>query len=487
MPQSPRDYQTRALSELRANFAAGVRRQLLVAPTGAGKTTIAAILIDGATRKSRRTWFLAHRKELIGQCSRRLDEQGVDHGIIQADHPRFRPRLPVQVVSVASARSRLGKMDAPDLIIIDEAHRAMAKSYERVCEHFADAATIGLTATPWRLDGRPLGNRFQKLVLVARPHELIEQGWLLAPTIYAPTLPDLSSLKISAGDYAQDEAAEKMGRAEILGDIVEHWMRLVVRGSTVVFGVNKAHSIAIRDKFRAAGVPAHHIDDETPGREREEILSKLADGSIQVVTNCAILTEGWDLPSLRAVVLARPTKSVALFLQMVGRGMRPAPGKDSWILLDHAGCVLEHGFPDEDRDYSLTERAGRERKKNDEGPPVTVCEKCFAAYRAQKRQCPVCGFERKIDGRKIQTADGELQELTRDGMKKIREKFTPRSPETWANETRRLTELYQAASLKGHKPTWACFKFKDETGRWPPMKMQIQAKGRLRDGSTIDR
>ncbi len=481
MPHDPRPYQSSAIVRLRENFSKGIRRQLLVAPTGAGKTTIAAIMIDGARRKQKRIWFLAHRKELIDQCSTRLDDHEVDHGVIRSGHPRLKPWLPVQVVSVATVvrGDRLGKLEAPDLIIVDEAHRAMAKTYVEVFDAYPDAAVIGLTATPWRLDGKPLGDRFDELVLVAKPQELIDLGFLLTPRVFAPHIPDLRGVRRVKGDYQRGALADRMNTATLTGDIVKHYLERVAPTPTpcaAAFAVNVAHSEAIRDKFLDAGVAAAHLDAKTPPRERNQILADLKAGTLRVVTNCEILTEGWDLPSLGGVILARPTQSVALALQMMGRGMRPFEGKTGWVLLDHAGCVFEHGFPQDDREYSLEKPAKREKKpRDDEDDPgsVTVCEECFCAYLSKLRECPACGHVREVSRGAIEEVDGTLVELTPEQLRKEELRQFKSTP--WNERRNALAHLYVESIERDHKPNWACFKFKDRFVLWPPEKMRKEA------------
>lgn len=488
MPHSPRPYQSAAIESLRSNFAAGTQRQLLVAPTGAGKTTIAAIIIDGAMRKKKRTWFLAHRQELINQCSARLDDHGVAHGVIQASHPRFKPWLPVQVVSVHTIvrGQRLEKVDAagegPDLIIIDEAHRSLAESYMKVVERYPKAAVIGLTATPWRLDGKPLGDRYERLVVVAKPQDLIDTGFLLAPRVFAPSKPDLSGVRKTGGDYRNDDLAARMKTATIVGDVVSHWRTHVLPSGnplTVLFAVNKAHSIMMRDRFIEDGIPAAHIDESSTAKERSEILQDLSTGKVKVVCNCQILTEGWDLPQLGAVVLCRPTQSLALYLQMAGRGMRTHTDKDGWLLMDHAGCVMEHGFPQDDREYSLDAPAERKKRGDKEsGPSVTVCESCFAIFESALRICPECKTERKVVGRSVEEDKaGVLTELSQTDAQKMRARFARQIP--WELRSNRLATFIATAKDKGYKLAWAYFKFKDDVGMWPPKKMQTEALFRL--------
>ena len=477
MPHRPRPYQSNAIDRLRHNFRDGIRRQLLVAPTGAGKTTIAAIMIENAIRKGYRIWFVAHRRELIAQCSRRLDDHGIDHGVIQAKHPRLRPSAPVQVVSVATAirGERLQTLDAPGLIIVDEAHRALARSYLQIFEAFPAAAVIGLTATPWRLDGKPLGDRFDRLVLVATPQELIDLGYLVAPTVYAPSAPDLSGVHVARGDYAPKGLDQAVNRATLIGDMVHHWKTIVEptgRDLSVVFAVNKRHSMAIRDRFLAAGIPAAHIDEETPGRERDQSLADLKAGRVRVLCNCQILTEGWDLPELGAVILARPTKSLALFLQMAGRGMRAVEGKRDWIMLDHAGAVLEHGFPQTDRVYDLETNAKKQGAKEG-GPAVTICEACFAAYASRVRTCPQCGHTRTIREQRIEEVGGSLQELTPAELEKLRKNRARKIP--WDQRRARLAKLYEEADRRGYSRNWANIRFRETVGAYPPEQMRTQA------------
>lgn len=484
MPHEPRPYQSSAIVSLRTNFAGGKRRQLLVAPTGAGKTTIAAIMIATSVEKGKRIWFLAHRRELINQCSRRLDDHNVDHGVIQAKHPRFKPWEQVQVVSVHTVTrgGRLEKLDPPDLIIVDEAHRSLAKSYLDVFAAFPRAAVIGLTATPWRLDGKPLGDHYEELVLVARPQELIDLGYLLAPRVYAPSSPDLSGVKKAHGDYNSKQLAERMRDATIVGDVVSHWQKLVEPSGnplSVLFAVNKAHSIVMRDRFRDSGIAAAHLDESSTVAERDQVLADLASGRVKVVCNCEILTEGWDLPQLGSVILTRPTQSLVLYLQMAGRGMRTFEGKDSWLLMDHAGCVLEHGFPQEHREYSLDVPAKKKKRKEDDEVGVTVCENCFAIFPSKIRICPECGHKREVQERRVkEDREGSLQELTPEELKKIRVKKAREIP--WNERVGRLAGLYVQADEKGYKQAWAHYKFREDVGQWPPGKMCMAAELRAK-------
>ncbi len=382
-----RPYQLAALEGVRNAMLAGHRRIVLVAPTGAGKTTIAAEAIRRVTARGQYVVFLAHRTELIDQASARLDGLGIPHGIVQGDHPRFAPHLPVQVASVPTVARRKMRFPA-GIIFIDEAHRTNSRSYLEILERSPDTFVIGLTATPIRTDGKGLGDVYSHLVEGATPAELIEQEFLLKPRIFAPERPDLSGVHSSRGDWDQHELELAMDQAKLIGNVVEHWGKLIGRGlRTVLFATSVPHSHHLVNALAGAGARVAHLDAKTPANERKGILARLAAGELDIVSNVGILTEGWDLPKLVGAILARPTQSLALYLQMVGRIMRTDPDKDGAILLDHAGNVYRHGFPWDPRTWSLEPT----REKAQGEAPVKTCLQCYAVVPAGCTICPECG------------------------------------------------------------------------------------------------
>ncbi|MFN7130701.1 MAG: DEAD/DEAH box helicase, partial [Myxococcales bacterium] len=394
--QQLRDYQLAALEGLRSHLRLGTLRLLLVSPTGSGKTTIAAEMIRSALARGGRILFLAHRKELVDQCSTRLDQFGVDHGVIMAGHWRRRFDVPVQVASVQTLVQR-DEWPRASLIIVDEAHHARARTYGRILEGYPDVPVIGLTATPWRTDGKGLGEPgpdgkplFQEVVIATTPRRLMEEGHLVRYTGFSAEIPDLSGVKTVAGDYDESQLELAVNTTQIVGGIVERWLERARGLKTVCFAVNVRHSQAIVQRFRDAGVAAEHLDGTTPKLEREAILARLASGRTTVVSNCAVLTEGWDCPSVTCCILARPTQSLGMHLQMVGRVLRPWEGKDFARIHDHAGSLVKPGWlPDDDHDYSLT-------GDSDEPPQATAirCESCFVVFRPHEHpRCPDCGWE----------------------------------------------------------------------------------------------
>ena len=388
-----RDYQRDIVERARL-----VRRPCVVMPTGSGKTLVASEIIRGEA--DRHVLFLAHRRELIHQAAAKLGEVGVNAGVILAGEPT-NAMSGVQIASVQtlwsrSFRSKSLELPPADIVFIDEAHHVRAHTYKAIIEKYPDAKIIGLTATPCRRDGRGLGNVFDALVEGPQVPELIAQGFLVGTKVFAPSKPDLKGVHTRQGDYVESELAERMDKVELVGDIVSHWHRLSERRKTVVFATSVAHSVHLKDEFERSGVRAEHIDGSTPKGERDEILAEFARGDLKVVTNCAVLTEGWDSPSVSCIVLARPTKSPGLFRQMVGRVLRPYPGKGHALVLDHAGAVFQHGFVEDPVIWTLdadkrTETPSQAARQLQPSSRLLECSQC-SAIRAGGQACPQCGF-----------------------------------------------------------------------------------------------
>lgn len=471
MRQTLRPYQLRALDGIRAEYRAGAKRVLLVLPTGGGKTTVAAEMIHSAVARGRRVTFIAHRKELIDQASARLGQFGVEHGVIMADHPNWRPWLPVQVASIQTLRARRDstEIQPPDLVVIDESHRAKADTYLGQLAQWPEAHVIGLTATPWRADGKGLGDLFEASVVASTPSELTEMGFLVRADGFGFESADLSAVHVRGGDYDELELAEAMNVTKINGAIVEEWKRHANGWLTVCFAVNIEHSKAIVEQFRQAGVKAEHLDGSMKKADREGILARLASGETTVVSNVGVLTEGWDCPQTACCILARPTKSVGLYLQMAGRVLRPHPSKTHARIHDHAGCLVQHGPPDEDRDYSLTADLRRQRKKESGGEAVVNCPQCLRVCRVLDVRCPACGFQfeqRHTPGGergKVKTVEGglvTLEEIRRRRQAELHE----RPVEERAAEYKRLLAV---AERKGYAAGWAAHKYRSTFGVWP--------------------
>lgn len=436
------DFQQSALADLHSLVSAG-KRPLLVSPTGSGKTVIGRHLVE---RLDGEVYWVAHRWELIDQAVRHLEDVGARVGVIKAGRPAT-PSAKIQVCSIQTLQRR--KFERPAHVVVDEAHHAVADGYACV---MACQSVIGLTATPFRLDGRGLGELFTDLVVAARPDELCERGLLLKPQVYGTVAPDVRGVKIRAGDFALDTLATRMNTPGLVADIVREWYRLAGGRWTICFAVNIPHSLAIVEAFRAAGVAAEHLDGNTPPAERDAILARLASGETTLVSNVGVLTEGYDLPLLDCVILARPTASLVLHLQMVGRCMRTAPGKPQPIVIDMAGNHHRHGFVTRRLEYSLD---GSKSVTPTEPLGLRRCESCGLFYDSSLWSCPECGEPVAKAGPPRAgeyESPGELQELD----------------DTSYEYRRRFWSIIEAERLEdGRKPGWATFRFKERFGVWP--------------------
>lgn len=478
---SLRDYQQAALAELREKIREGERRLLLLAPTGSGKTVVASAIVSGAQDRGRRVLFLAHRRELIDQCSRKLDDIGVDHGVMQGDHPRRRPWLPVQVASVQTLIRRELPWQ-PDLIIIDECHRARAASYQEICNAHPGAVKIGLTATPVRSDGKGLGSLFDAMVKCPPVSDMIRRGHLVPIRAWTHPAPNLKGVAKVAGDYDQGELAARMNRTQLIGDIIHHWRRIAAGRQTVVFAVNVDHSRAITQQFLAAGVRAEHLDGTTPDRDRDAILARLARGETRVVSNCQVLSEGWDCPITSCVVLARPTMSAGLYLQMAGRALRPHPasGKRDCIILDHGGCIRMHGLVEDDREWSLTADTITTRKSISTAPNFKVCPDCYAVCAPDAKAC-LCGYMFSAKkGPSLKPGEQDLVEVKPGSVLMVPESQKRKQYEWWLYQQRHL----RTKSGSRFSPRYPEARFRAQYGLWPPRTWRQEWEQKQKMGAT---
>jgi len=440
-----RDYQKRDIRRLRAAITAGHGRILYQLPTGGGKTVLMAWMAARAAERGKPTMFIVHRQELLLQASRTFDAMGIDHGLIAPGHTMSRDVI--QVASVLTLVRRFDRVVPPDLIVFDEAHHCPSNTWLRVFGRYPGAKAIGLTATPCRLDGRGLDDLFETMVRGPTARDLIDAGFLSDYVVYAPPIGiDLQGVRTRAGDFAKDQLAEAVDRPTITGDAVRHYLRLAQGKRAIAFCVSIDHSKHVAEQFRSVGVRAQHVDGTEDGRRRQRTMDSLATGDVQVLTNVDLISEGLDVPAVEAAILLRPTQSLSLYLQQVGRALRPQPGKTA-IILDHAGNVLRHGLPDDDRDWTLE---GRPRKRGRNGPEpdlqVRQCPRCFACH-APSPRCPCCGYEHEVQGREVDHVDGELEQVDLDALRRQRRREIGRA--------RTLEELEAIAEARGYRKGWA--------------------------------
>lgn len=450
-----RPYQQQAIDGLRAAVRIGQRKIVLVAPTGSGKSVAAAALAESSQSKGSRLLMLAHRRELIAQLSAKLDDIGVDHGIIQAGNPRVNS-LPVQVASIQTINRRSMSFN-PDIIVCDECHRILADSYQKIVNEFHSAVVIGLTATPCRTDGRGLGTFFTALVECPGVGDLTRMGFLVPAVTYSQAPPSLASVHKLAGDYNNDELAAVMNERKLVGNIVDHWRRHAFGQPTIVFAVNIEHSRAITKQFLDAGISCEHIDGGTPNEIRDGVFQRAL-----VVSNVGVYTEGTDVPRVSCIVIARPTMSVGLYLQMAGRGLRPSPGKTNCVILDHGGCARMHGLVGQERIWTLNNYAGIRTAKGpaiDVRDTIKVCPKClFVSDRAEKK-CP-CGYT--FSAASLRSVSGELSEAKAVHIPTEDEKRKAYQRALWIQRTKTKKDGTP------YSPLFAKMRFKAMYGTWPP-------------------
>lgn len=485
-----REYQKRAIQCVRDEMSRGNRRVLLVIATGGGKTVTSGSIILNSVAKGKRCIFLAHRKELIDQCSRTLDHLGIDHGVIKRGHAR---RDLSKMVQVASIQTLVKRDHWPaDLIVIDEAHRSCANTYKIILARYPEnVALLGLTATPYRLDGKPLGEMYNALVEVVETQELIDDGYLVEPSVFGSKDIDLSGVDVGAkGDFKPAQLAKAMSSTILHGELLTNWAQICggALGSntiyykdgdgrkrvsqtdcdacTVIFAPNVAKSMEIVEQFKAAGVRAEHIDSDTKPKVRSRILRELEEGLISVVSNVDILTEGWDLPRLECVLGARPTRSKNVYKQMGGRLMRPDDDARIKFLLDHANWTRMHGFLSEPCIHSLTEPEKRPRKKKkSDSAPVKECPECKLIVPLGTSTCLECGYDWPL--RDYEFTDEDLVQL--DAKMVRRAEVVPQDER---QET--FDRLASACVKKGYKPNWARVRYNDIYGEWPSMQSGIR-------------
>jgi superfamily II DNA or RNA helicase len=544
-----RKYQDGAVLAIRVAYINGRRSLLLVVPTGGGKTIIAVRIIEGVLAKGKRVLFLAHRKELIEQTSAKLDLAGIDHGIIMAGNKRHRPTLPVQVASIQTIQRRLKTLSMEfDLVIVDEAHHSLAKTYLDVLDRFLgnvaaprglyalldvherasakelrtayrkrakkthpdmcpgdpaaherfialtdayeilahqekrakhDAALparpferapnkflLGLTATPYRLDRRPLGRVYEEIIVGATVRQLVDLQFLVPPRAFVRRSPNLTGVHMLAGDYDPKELGKAVCRIELVKDTVDAWFELAWSRLTLVFGVNLDHCEMYVDEWRSRGVPTAMISGKTPAWLRAFILSEFAAGNIRVLVNCEIAIEGLDIPPISCVVLGRPTCSKSFWKQMCGRALRPYPGKNDCIIQDHSGLTERFGLLDEEETFSL------------------LVDEPEVAYRA--RICPFCGYTGKDLVKETTACPQCKKELPEEqfrhqragkgkGGKELEEVAADGDMVEWKNTRAKknespaegYTRIARIARERGRSPGWLAAKFREQFNRWP--------------------
>lgn len=440
-----RDDQHALLNGARTAIRIGTRKILLQGATGFGKTVVAASILRGIADRGKRAWFVNHRREILKQSVATLTTAAdLSVGIVQAGI-RLDPREAIQVCAIQSLVRRLDRLPAPDIIIWDECHHVASRSWATLHDRFPHAVHIGLTATPQRLDGQGLGAWFDVLLEGPSTAALIAQGHLAPYRLIAPpSRVDLSGVHTVAGDYNKREADTAMQASTVVGDALTEYQRRAAGQRALLFLWSIASSQETVARFQQAGIAAAHVDGTTPERERDRIMGQFRDGTVRVLSNVDLVSEGFDVPAIEAVFLLRPTASLGLYLQQVGRALRPAPGKTA-LIVDHVRNYERHGLPDDPRAWSL------DGKAKQAAPTLTVktCPRCFAVVRTWVALCTACGhaFVAIAQPREVAQVEGELAEVD---VAQLR-----RSRGFEEAQCRSLDDLQALARKRGYAPGWA--------------------------------
>lgn len=448
-----REDQALSIERLREAIGRGVKRVVLASPTGSGKTVIAASIVDRAMEKDKRVLVTVPALSLVDQTVEAFYNQGITEvGVIQANHFRTDWSKPVQVASVATLARR--EFPKADVQIIDECH-IMAKVIGKLLldPDRRNIVSIGLSATPF---SKGLGKFYEELIVGNTTQELIDQGILSPFRIFAPSHPDLKGVRTIAGEYHENDLAERMNKAKLTADIVETWKAKGENRPTICFAVNRAHAQALKEKFEAEGVPAGYMDCDTSVNDRQELRRRFLNGNIRVVCNVDVIGLGIDWPEISCISYCRPTKSKTRYLQNMGRGLRKSDGKQDLIVLDHSDTTLRLGFITDITVDALDDGRPNETAKPSL-PLPKECPSCTYLKPPKCAVCPNCGFTSKVAS-KVEVKAGALEELKGRKPSKIARQF---------NKLEVYGQLLWYAEHKGYNPGWAANKYKTIFDVWP--------------------
>lgn len=439
-----RAYQEELVSRVRKAWLKGKKAPCIVLPCGGGKSVIVAEIAKRTTEKHNHVLFLVHRRELCEQIENTFRKWGVD-------------MLRCRVMMVQTAARRIDKMSAPSLIITDENHHSLASTYKKVYEAFPNAYRVGVTATPVRLDGSGLSDVNDELIIGVSAHWLIENNCLAPYDYYAPSLVDLTGIKIKKGDYDVSSVENLMLRKAVFGDVIKYYKQLAKGRQAVCYCTSVRHSMETAMQFNLAGIDAAHIDGSTPKAERERIIEDFRRGAIDILCNVDLISEGFDVPDCECAILLRPTQSLTLYIQQSMRCMRYRKGKRA-VIIDHVGNYARFGMPDADREWTLESRKKqkRELEKSDE-INIKQCPECCCVFSPKDENgaavtvCPNCGYEfPKKQRSEIEQEQAELKKI--DGF--VLDFKTP-------DECHSYSELLDYAKSHGYKTGWAFYQAKE--------------------------
>lgn len=427
-------YQQALVDKARQSYLDGYKSPCVVAPCGAGKSVIIAEVVRMTTANKKRVLFLVHRSELIEQIKETLIKNEVDMDF-------------VQLGMIQTIVRRLDKTKKPSLIVTDENHHGMANSYRKIYDYYDDVLRLGFTATPIRLNGSGLGDVNDILLEEVDAEWLIENGFLSPYKYYAPKLIKTEYLKLNnLKEFSNSSINEAIDKNTIYGDVIKHYKDLADGEQAIAYCHNIVASKDTAEAFNNAGIKAMHIDAKTPKAERKDIIDQFRKGEVKVLANVDLIGEGFDVPDCSTVIMLRPTQSLSLFIQQSMRGMRFKKGKTS-IIIDHVDNISRHGLPDMKREWSL-----KVKKKSAENEvSIKQCLNCFAAYKSDLKECPLCGFKPIIKQSESEYEIDESATLEEINQEEFKMTLNFKEPK----DCKDMKEMYELAKSNGYKRGWA--------------------------------
>jgi len=444
-----RDYQIDIIQKTYNSMIQKHTKPLICLPTGAGKTVIFAWLANQTQAKNKIVWFLVHRRELLDQTIKTFEKFNI-------------PTNNIYIGMVATVANKPDKFPKPDLIIFDEGHHSSAATWLKIVNLFPAAYLIGLTATPCRLDGKPLKDVYDDLIIGISPKLLIDQGYLSKYRYFAPAVADLSGLKTKGSDYDSNQAAEILSQRAVFGDVIKHWRKYADELQTICYCSSIKHSQATAEAFQFAGINAVHFDGNTPTKERADIIQRFRDGKIKILCNVDLIGEGFDISDCWCCVLLRPTMSLGLFIQQAGRSLRPQPNKTA-IILDHVGNYTRHGLPDDHREWSLNGKIKTDQFQQTGELKIKQCTECFFTFEAGPKNCPNCGAEIRTTREEIKQIESVRLEEIKRGEERRLDAYRNRVTESIEKngkdikDCRNLMEVQSWCKLNGKSSGWGYF------------------------------
>lgn len=436
-----RPYQKDYVRKLGAVYNQGIKKVCIVAPCGSGKTALFAALAETTQKQGNTVWFLVHRKELLDQTINTFKRFNI-------------PLKTIHIGMVATVANHINNYPKPDMIIFDECHFSTAKTWLKIVNAYPNVYYIGLTATPCRLDGKPLKDIYETMITGITEKELIDTGYLAPYKYYAPSVTDLSALKRKGKDFDKEQATELLSTKAVFGNVIEHYLKYAANKQAICYCSSIQHSESVAKAFNLADINAIHFDGNTPKKQRDNIIKRFRNKEIQILCNVDLISVGFDCPDCECCILLRPTMSLALYIQQSMRCMRPKQGKIA-IILDHVNNYKRFGLPDDKREWSLDSVPKVKSEYAEDGKLVIrQCFVCFGTYKTNNSGvCPYCGTKEQLTKQEIKN----IEEIRLEEIKQNKRKRADEAVKDYksAQECKTVQQLYSFAKIKGYKPSWA--------------------------------